>query len=239
METGHSSTTYAMRRAACDRCHDSKSRCSKDVDSDSCQRCTRLGLPCTHRPPLRMGRPRENAGQRSSGQNAVPSIGESQDGALRGKKRGGRPRRASQPQNVPSRTKVARNEQGAYVPVLWDQGPAVVAEEADTQHGLGKAYVTTSPSTPSNSCDSVLWISGSNRSTTRDTSDISEGIWDKSLVPACQVSNVLIAQTFLPSAARLLYRPRRSSTNSHLTNSKPLGRRYGCRRMSVIGCYQP
>ena len=182
--TGDSSAPPAMRRAACDKCHDSKTRCLKDVNSDGCQRCTRLGLACTYRPPLRMGRPKENAGQKSTGKNAVPPVGGNQDVAIRGREKGSRGLRNTQTQKAQLRAKVAQNEQGASVPIPWDQGPTIVAANAGIQHGLGKDFDTNfSP----NSSDSGFWHSQTNRSTTSrstaslstplECSDTAEGIW--------------------------------------------------------------
>jgi len=58
-------SAMALKRAACDKCHQVKSRCSKD--SGSCRRCKRLGLACTYSPPLPMGRPgNKNANKEGS-----------------------------------------------------------------------------------------------------------------------------------------------------------------------------
>jgi hypothetical protein len=42
----------ALRRA-CDRCHQSKLKCFRDSDNDSCQRCVRANVKCTSSPPTR------------------------------------------------------------------------------------------------------------------------------------------------------------------------------------------
>ena len=173
--TGDSSAPPAMRRAACDKCHDSKTRCLKDVNSDGCQRCIRLGLACTHRPPLRMGRPKENARQKPTGKNAVPLVGENQDGAIRGREKGSRGLRTTQMQKAQLRAKVAQNEQGANVPVPWDQGPAMVAANAGIQHGLDKNFDTNSLHSQTNW--STTSRSTASLSTPLYCSDTAEGIW--------------------------------------------------------------
>lgn len=48
-------------RAACDKCHSIKIRCSRDAGSLDCQRCVRLGFKCSYSAPLQMGRPRHNS----------------------------------------------------------------------------------------------------------------------------------------------------------------------------------
>lgn len=187
-DTDDSLATNVMRRAACDNCHDSKSRCSKDADSDKCQRCTRLGSACTHRPPLRMGRPRENGGKQLSGQNSMHLTGENQCSTFRGRKNSGRAKRISQPQRIPLEANVAHGEKGPNISVLRNEGPATVTQEAHTEHVPGKECVMASSP---DSCDRASRRPQSHRSTaslstSHDTSDITEGIWEN-LEPACYV----------------------------------------------------
>ncbi|KAM7223549.1 hypothetical protein V8F06_001023 [Rhypophila decipiens] len=51
-------TTSGQVRDACDRCHSIKTRCERIVgDQLGCQRCNRLGQPCSYSPPGPTGRP--------------------------------------------------------------------------------------------------------------------------------------------------------------------------------------
>ncbi|KAK4217296.1 hypothetical protein QBC37DRAFT_414776 [Rhypophila decipiens] len=51
-------TPSGQVRDACDRCHSIKTRCERIVgDQLGCQRCTRLGKPCSYSPPGQTGRP--------------------------------------------------------------------------------------------------------------------------------------------------------------------------------------
>lgn len=54
-------------REACDRCHNLRSRCIKPRSSAVCLRCQKLGLSCTHSPPLRLGRPKGKSRNRKRG----------------------------------------------------------------------------------------------------------------------------------------------------------------------------
>lgn len=62
-------------RAACDRCHELKNRCTRSGGPDSrCDRCERLDIDCVYQTSARMGRPRasrpapdNSASSRSSG----------------------------------------------------------------------------------------------------------------------------------------------------------------------------
>jgi hypothetical protein len=51
--------TRSTVRAACDRCHETKSRCARAMGCLECERCSRLGNVCTYSAPLPMGRPKE------------------------------------------------------------------------------------------------------------------------------------------------------------------------------------
>ncbi|KAI0153143.1 hypothetical protein GGR57DRAFT_467800 [Xylariaceae sp. FL1272] len=44
-------------REACDRCHAMKTRCVRQLNSQTCHRCNRLGIACNYSPPGRTGRP--------------------------------------------------------------------------------------------------------------------------------------------------------------------------------------
>jgi hypothetical protein len=57
MSTGDQPLLTALKRAACDRCHAAKSRCSRHSSSGKCERCKRLSMTCTYSAPKRMGRP--------------------------------------------------------------------------------------------------------------------------------------------------------------------------------------
>ncbi|OIW29218.1 hypothetical protein CONLIGDRAFT_411250 [Coniochaeta ligniaria NRRL 30616] len=51
-------TQSGQVRDACDRCHSIKTRCQRVAsDRPVCQRCDRLGLPCSYSPPGQTGRP--------------------------------------------------------------------------------------------------------------------------------------------------------------------------------------
>jgi len=54
-------------RAACDRCHETKSRCARAPGSFECERCSRLGNVCSYSAPLPMGRPKDKASTQGSG----------------------------------------------------------------------------------------------------------------------------------------------------------------------------
>ncbi|KAH7350677.1 hypothetical protein BKA65DRAFT_243245 [Rhexocercosporidium sp. MPI-PUGE-AT-0058] len=54
-------------RAACDRCHETKSRCARAPGSFECERCGRLGNVCSYSAPLQMGRPKDKSVTQSSG----------------------------------------------------------------------------------------------------------------------------------------------------------------------------
>ncbi|KAI0974603.1 hypothetical protein F4678DRAFT_458564 [Xylaria arbuscula] len=45
------SSRQSFLRRACDRCHQSKLKCSKDIDQEKCQRCLRADVDCTFSPP--------------------------------------------------------------------------------------------------------------------------------------------------------------------------------------------
>jgi hypothetical protein len=51
--------TRSTVRTACDRCHETKSRCARAAGCLECERCSRLGNVCIYSPPLPMGRPKE------------------------------------------------------------------------------------------------------------------------------------------------------------------------------------
>jgi hypothetical protein len=54
----HRAPTRSTVRAACDRCHETKSRCARAMGSFECERCNRLGNICAYSPALPMGRPK-------------------------------------------------------------------------------------------------------------------------------------------------------------------------------------
>ncbi|KAI1749858.1 hypothetical protein F4782DRAFT_511795 [Xylaria castorea] len=45
------SSKQTCLRRACNRCHQSKLKCSKEIDEDKCQRCLRADVECTFSPP--------------------------------------------------------------------------------------------------------------------------------------------------------------------------------------------
>ncbi|PVH71610.1 hypothetical protein DL98DRAFT_94643 [Cadophora sp. DSE1049] len=59
--------TRSPVRAACDRCHETKSRCARAPGSFECERCSRLGNVCSYSAPLPMGRPKDKASTQCSG----------------------------------------------------------------------------------------------------------------------------------------------------------------------------
>ncbi|KAH7409666.1 hypothetical protein BKA64DRAFT_404391 [Cadophora sp. MPI-SDFR-AT-0126] len=59
--------TRSPVRAACDRCHETKSRCARAQGSFECERCSRLGNVCSYSAPLPMGRPKDKASTQCSG----------------------------------------------------------------------------------------------------------------------------------------------------------------------------
>lgn len=77
----------APTRAACDKCHDIKTRCDREMGSVECKRCFRLGMECSYSAPLRMGRPtrarlqQQQRPERSNKQAGVGGGNKNCDGA--------------------------------------------------------------------------------------------------------------------------------------------------------------
>ncbi|KAL9038937.1 MAG: hypothetical protein Q9214_005081 [Letrouitia sp. 1 TL-2023] len=61
--------TKNVKRIACNRCHELKSRCSRSARQSSCDRCQRIGLPCEYSSPLRLGRPKGSGSGGASKEN--------------------------------------------------------------------------------------------------------------------------------------------------------------------------
>ena len=129
----------AFKRAACDECHQAKSRCSKD--SGSCKRCIRLQLSCTFSPPLRMGRPGI-----SKAYKTVPTHvnGVSRNDAIRTKSAGGIPTQTHLPQKSQSDRRVSQAKHSFNVSFCPSRGQATAQGSEYSEHHFGSESVPAS-----------------------------------------------------------------------------------------------
>ncbi|EXF85209.1 hypothetical protein CFIO01_03280 [Colletotrichum fioriniae PJ7] len=58
-QAGNHPNRHFRLRNSCDRCQDTKLKCSQE--KPACRRCARLGLPCVYSPIRRLGRPRKHS----------------------------------------------------------------------------------------------------------------------------------------------------------------------------------
>ncbi|KAK7440921.1 hypothetical protein Landi51_10445 [Colletotrichum acutatum] len=65
----HPNRQFRLRNS-CDRCQDTKLKCSQE--KPACRRCARLGLPCVYSPIRRLGRPRKHSSNQLEDSTQLP-----------------------------------------------------------------------------------------------------------------------------------------------------------------------
>jgi len=174
MSTQQRTTSKSLKRAACDRCHQIKNRCSREPGCRECERCTRLGITCNYSAPLRMGRPmvkdRTNSYPRSCvHQNKTKKVG-------RNGNRNGNGSDSGQRQKVPTGSNISQNEETAQAELL-SGGDSIIIEGSGVTHSTSNNEAPSSPTNPRTRSSSTMTDPTVSRPRSLHGNETDEGIF--------------------------------------------------------------